>query len=199
MQEVYVCRMFGVWYYAKISNTENGGMSICWQSCESAKWTYTTVGISWHLGERQAADTKIISTRAAAQWELSSAAVMLLGEQGHIEVCLEKFSQIVWKIKEQTAFLYSTYYAHTVILKVENTSNKKDCDIVCRNVSIMTHMQWAADTRRRPPSGSSFSMWWNKRRKRLSVCERGGGTEGGKGHISTVFVSLFVSFPPASG
>lgn len=69
-------------------------MSVCWQHCGSANWRYTTVGISWHLGERPTADREIISTGAAAQWELSTAAVMLRGEHGLQGLVGETFTDI---------------------------------------------------------------------------------------------------------
>lgn len=43
---------------------------------------YTTVGSGWHVRERQTADREIISSGAAALWELSSAAALLLWDRG---------------------------------------------------------------------------------------------------------------------
>lgn len=96
----------GVWHLIVCLNhwhEKNGEMSICWQHCGSANSRYTTVGISWHQGKRQAADREIISARAGAQWMLSTAAVMLLRERGLRGLLRETFTDIL-KIKEQIIF-----------------------------------------------------------------------------------------------
>lgn len=118
-------------------------MSICYQHCGSANWRYTTVGISWHLGKRQAADREIISTGAATQLELPSAA-MLLGERGLQGLLREAFTHSV-KIKEQTAFLSSLYSAH---LAHTTTVRKKKREV--EHTAIEPLVTWCA----------GMQQWW---------------------------------------
>lgn len=120
-QNTEVQKMLQRVWHAKIRTTKNSEMSICYQHCGSANWRHTTVGISWHLGKRQAADRQIISTGAATQLELPTAA-MLLGERGLQGLLREAFTHSV-KIKAQTAFLsslYSTHFAHTTTVRKKN-------------------------------------------------------------------------------
>lgn len=169
-------------------------MSVCWQHCGSANWRYTTVGISWHLGERPAADRKIISTGAAAQWELSTAAVMLLGEQGLQGLVGETFTDIV-KIIRQNSFLYATHLVHIVILQRQRggeSIHQRTGEMICRNAAKMTQIPWASVTF--TWSGQfdvKCSMWWYKRRKKVVECgRRRDGTKAWKGQNPSLCVTV---------